>query len=284
MNAENFNFFKVIKNCNSNKENFYFTLIDSGEKAVFSDGEAIFFTDKNGFFASLKNKNNKISELAALKETGVFKISDNNALVYSEKIGTAKKIIICGAGHVSMPIIRLAKMIGCHVTVIDDRQIFAENAKNAGADVVLCENFENALSKIYGDLNTFFVIVTRGHLYDVECLRAILKKSRAYVGMMGSKRRVGIVREKLINDCHDENDVKNIHSPIGLAISAETPEEIAVSIIAEIIQVKNQNKSAESFSFEILDYILSEKNQNEEKILCTIVSKKGAAPRRRHFV
>ena len=94
--------------------------------------------------------------------------------------------------------------------------------------------------------------------------------------MMGSKRRVEIVKETLINDGYNYDDVMNLHAPIGLSINAGTPEEIAISIMAEIIEIKNQSKNIE-FPAEILKYILE--NENSKKILCTIVSKHGAGPR-----
>ena len=167
-------------------------------------------------------------------------------------------------------------MIGFHVTVIDDRPNFAENGRKAGADAVICDEFENALEKISGDLDTYFVIVTRGHQYDSECLRKILKKTSAYIGMMGLRRRVRIVKENMIDEGNDAEKVNAVHSPIGLAIKAQTHEEIAISIMAEIISVKNQLPSSE-YPKEILREILA--NDGGRKILFTIVAKKGSAPR-----
>ncbi|MDY6400159.1 MAG: XdhC/CoxI family protein [Synergistales bacterium] len=272
----NTKFFEIIKNSNPNKENISFTVIKGkglGEKAIFSDGECIFFSDYKGFLKSNFNL------LAKFHNTGIYTVE--NSLIYAEKISTEKKIIICGAGHVSMPIVKFAKILGFHVTVIDDREIFIENALKNGADVIICEPFESALSKIPGGFNSYFVIVTRGHRYDSECLRSILKKTYAYVGMMGSIRRVKIVRESLLNEGFDAGAVLGIHSPIGLAINAETPEEIAISIFAEIIQIKNKNRDFE-FSSEILDDILAAGHHETlpgRKVLCTIVSKQGAGPR-----
>ena len=109
--------------------------------------------------------------------------------VFRERAGHTPKLIVCGAGHVSMPIIRIGKMLGFSVTVLEDRPKFADNARVAGADEVLCLPFSEGLSRIKGDGDSWFVIVTRGHRYDTECLETILNKPRAYVGMMGSRRR-----------------------------------------------------------------------------------------------
>ena len=95
--------------------------------------------------------------------------------VFRERVRRAPKLVICGAGHVSMPIIRLGKMLGFTVTVLEDRPKFADNARAAGADHVLCETFREGLSQIKGDSDTWFVIVTRGHRYDSECLEAYFK-------------------------------------------------------------------------------------------------------------
>ena len=123
--------------------------------------------------------------------------TDAQTRVYHERIGRTPKMIICGAGHVSIPIIRMGKMLGFMMTVIEDRPKFADHARAAGADQVLCEPFADGLSQIRGDSDSWFIIVTRGHRYDTECLEAILNKPRAYVGMMGSRRRTALVKDQL---------------------------------------------------------------------------------------
>src|SRR5699024_5240603 len=89
--------------------------------------------------------------------------TESQTRIYRERIGRTPKMIICGAGHVSMPIIRMGKMLGFMVTVIEDRPKFADHARAAGADQVLCEPFADGLSKIRGDSDSWFIIVTRGH-------------------------------------------------------------------------------------------------------------------------
>lgn len=196
--------------------------------------------------------------------------------VYRERVRRAPKLVICGAGHVSMPIIRLGKMLGFTVTVLEDRPKFADNARAAGADHVLCETFREGLLQIQGDSDTWFVIVTRGHRYDSECLEAILGKESAYVGMMGSRRRVAAVKDQLAQNGVDPEKLDSVHTPIGLKISAETPEEIAVSIMAEIIQIKNGRERGSGYSEELLEALTDGK---QKAVLATIVSRKGSAPR-----
>ena len=204
--------------------------------------------------------------------------TESQTRIYRERIGRTPKMIICGAGHVSMPIIRMGKMLGFTVTVIEDRPKFADHARAAGADQVLCEPFADGLSKIRGDSDSWFIIVTRGHRYDTECLEAILQKPYAYVGMMGSRRRVAIVKDQLEAKGVCREALDGVHTPIGLKIGAETPEEIAVSVMAEIIQVKNAGSAKGGYSPELLDAVL-DPDDSREKVLATIISRKGSAPR-----
>ena len=204
--------------------------------------------------------------------------TDAQTRIYRERIGRTPKMIICGAGHVSMPIIRMGKMLGFTVTVIEDRPKFADHARAAGADQVLCEPFADGLSQIRGDSDSWFIIVTRGHRYDTECLEAILQKPYAYVGMMGSRRRVAIVKDQLEVKGVCREALDGVHTPIGLKIGAETPEEIAVSVMAEIIQVKNAGSAKGGYSPELLDAVL-DPDDSREKVLATIISRKGSAPR-----
>ena len=197
--------------------------------------------------------------------------------VFRERIGRQPKLIICGAGHVSVPIIKMGKMLGFAVTVLEDRPRFADNARAAGADTVVCEAFEKALEGIHGDSDSWFVIVTRGHRYDSICLENILHKTYAYVGMMGSRRRVAIVKDQLEESGISRETLDAVHTPIGLKIGAETPEEIAVSVMAEIIQVKNSREKGGGYSSEMMGALVSE--DGRKKVFATIVSRKGSAPR-----
>lgn len=214
-------------------------------------------------------------------------VLESGGKVFRERAGLPPHLVVCGAGHVSMPVIRIGKMIGFYVTVLEDRPKFADNARAAGADEVICLPFEAGLAGIEGNKNTWFVIVTRGHRYDEKCLEAILKKKYAYVGMMGSRRRVAIVKDQLEAKGVCREALDGVHTPIGLKIGAETPEEIAVSVMAEIIQVKNAGSGKDGktegfrtggYSPELLDAVL-DPDDSREKVLATIISRKGSAPR-----
>ena len=218
----------------------------------------------------------RMDDIDSLANAGGADACGTPARVFRERIRRAPKLVICGAGHVSMPIIHLGKMLGFTVTVLEDRPKFADNARAAGADHVFCEMFREGLARISGDRDTWFVIVTRGHRYDSECLEAVLGKEYAYVGMMGSRRRVAVVKDQLAQNGVDQEKLDSVHTPIGLKISAETPEEIAVSIMAEIIQIKNGREQGSGYSDELLEALTDGK---QKAVLATIISRKGSAPR-----
>ena len=208
----------------------------------------------------------------------VEKTQEENApAVFRERVCRMPKLIICGAGHVSMPIIRIGKMLGFFVTVLEDRPGFADHARAAGADRVICDSFENGLESVEGDSDSWFVIVTRGHRYDTICLERILYKNYAYVGMMGSRRRVALVKDQLAEQGISREILEGVHTPIGLKIGAETPEEIAVSVMAEIIQMKSARAKGGGYSPELLDAIFEP--DGRKRVLATIISRKGSAPR-----
>lgn len=202
----------------------------------------------------------------------------NGCRVFRERVGRTPKLIVCGGGHVSVPIIRIGKMLGFQVTVLEDRPKFADHARAAGADRVICRDFGSGLGQIRGDSDSWFVIVTRGHRYDTECLDAILRKDYAYVGMMGSRRRVAVVKDQLEQNGVSRESLDGVHTPIGLKIGAQTPEEIAVSVMAEIIEIKNSRGMSGGYSAELLEALLDGRDPRK-RVLATIVSRKGSAPR-----
>lgn len=265
-------FYQRVESMNPNCRNLSLTVIEGeafGEKAFISGGRIEWAEGETKFFRSHEK------EISKIQENGIFEI--DGVKVFCEILGRQKKMVICGGGHVSIAIIYLARMTGFHITVLEDRPKFADNARRAGADEVICETFEHGLTKISGDQDTFFIIVTRGHVYDQICLEQIVRKPHAYIGMMGSRRRVAQVKRTALERGADPKVIEELHSPIGLNIGAETPEEIAVSVLGEIIEVKNKENRSSIYSEEILDEILY--GEPGKKVLATIVARQGSAPR-----
>ncbi len=147
-------------------------------------------------------------------------------------------LYIFGGGHVSAQIIPLATRVGFKVEVIDDRPEFADPAKFPDADKVHQVPFEGVLGKIPVDESSYLVIVTRGHIHDKTVLEQCLRAKARYIGMIGSRRKKAMIYEKLLEEGFTKSDLDRVHAPIGLDIGAETPEEIAVSIVAELIAVR----------------------------------------------
>lgn len=168
--------------------------------------------------------------------------------VFIEPILSDPVLYVFGGGHVSKQIVPLASRVGFKTTVIDDRPEFADPSLFPDAWQVRHLGFEGLLDQLAVDDSSYLVIVTRGHIHDKTVLAQALRSSARYIGMIGSRRKRNLIYEKLIEDGFTKQDLERVHSPIGLAIGAETPEEIAVSIVGELIQVRASEGSAQGAS------------------------------------
>lgn len=151
-------------------------------------------------------------------------------------------VVIVGAGHVGRAVAHLAGWLGFRVVISDDRTELCTPEKTPGGDVYLPLEMSKIPEEMSVHKHTYFVLVTRGVDVDVEGIPSLLKTNAAYIGLIGSKRRWSHTREKLKEIGISEEEISKIKSPIGLDINAETPEEIAVSIMAEIIDQRNETK------------------------------------------
>ena len=147
-------------------------------------------------------------------------------------------LYIFGGGHVSAQIIPLASRVGFKVEVIDDRPEFADARKFPDAAKVHQYPFQDVVEKIPVDESSYLVIVTRGHIHDKTVLEQCLRSKAKYIGMIGSRRKKAMIYDKLLEEGFTKSDLNRVHAPIGLDIGAETPEEIAVSIVGELIQIR----------------------------------------------
>jgi Xanthine and CO dehydrogenases maturation factor, XdhC/CoxF family len=153
---------------------------------------------------------------------------------------TVVKLLILGGGHIALPLAAMAKILGYEITVVDDRPFFANSARFSTADTIICNDFEKALDGIDINPQTFVVIITRGHRYDKVCLRKVIGQPASYIGMIGSRKRVKALIAELEEEGVPSELLQKLYSPIGLKIGAETPEEIAVSILSELIKVQKE--------------------------------------------
>jgi xanthine dehydrogenase accessory factor len=147
------------------------------------------------------------------------------------------RTVILGGGHISRPLAAMLALVGYEVTVVDDRPDFADRRHFPPGSEVVCNGFRAFMDTFTADAATAVVIVTRGHRHDLECLRAVLGQPAAYIGMIGSRRKVAAVFALLREEGADERLLARVRAPIGLDIGAEGPAEIALSVAAEIVAV-----------------------------------------------
>lgn len=241
-----------------------------GEKALYIEDELVYKSQNSKLLTDIAR------EIINSKNDGISETGQG--LIFTEAFGIRPRIIVCGAGTVGLEVIKLGKMLGHTIIVLEDRQEYADKASELGADEVYCEEFEAGLNRIEEGKADYYVVVTREHQFDKLCIEKILNRKHEYVGMMASKNRGIILKEALISEGLGRDVVENIHTPIGLSINAQTPSEIAVSILAQIIQIRNGIAKTEGYSKEILSGILSEA-ADKRLILATIVKRVGSAPR-----
>ncbi len=191
------------------------------------------------------------SALAVLKE-GVprmvsFELTEDQGkllcggkvLVYIEPLLAAPHLIILGAGHVGKALSRTGKFLGFRITVVDDREEYANEKNMPDADTIVVTDFQDVFSRVSVDDGSYIVIATRGHDHDSDALKAALHTKAGYIGLLGSKRKKTLLLENLEKEGFSREDIGRVITPAGIPIGSVTPEEIAISIMAQIIQTRN---------------------------------------------
>ena len=148
------------------------------------------------------------------------------------------RVLILGGGHVGVKIAEACRLAGYPYLVADDRKEFANPERFPEALAIINEKPHEAVAAAGADADTYAVIVTRGHLADLESLRAVLGKPWRYAGMIGSRKKVRLMLEQALADGFDPAWVAAVCAPIGLDIGAETPEELAIAIVGELVAVR----------------------------------------------
>lgn len=205
-------------------------------------------------------------------------------VVYTRAFLPPQRLILLGGGHVCQPLSRYAADLEFDVAVVDDRPSFANAVRFPEAGQVICDSFEHAIGQLSIAKYDFVCVITRGHRHDAACLRVLLAGEQPrYLGLIGSRRRTIELFNMLEEEGFDRAKIDRIHTPIGLSIGAETPKEIAISILAELISVRS-SRSAErestrlaltSHEPELLQYLLANK---EPCALAVVVEKSGSTP------
>ena len=219
------------------------TRIDKESDASFGNSHAIVYADgrvKSG----LRLSEDWTRPYLSLKQTLTARRQDDDSLVLLEPLRAMPTLYIFGGGHVSLDLARLANIVDFRVVVMDDRIEYANRERFPFAWKILRRPYDHATEGIVLDDSAYVVIVTRGHIHDLDVLRQVIGDKAHYIGMIGSKRKRDLIYEQLRREGVEERLLEQVHSPVGLSIHAETPAEIAVSIVAELIQVKNERSGA----------------------------------------
>jgi xanthine dehydrogenase accessory factor len=155
--------------------------------------------------------------------------------IFVEPVLPTPKMVIFGAGHISMQLSRIASIAGFKTTIVDNRPVYANKERFPEAEGIYSDTFEQAFEEITPGENTYVVIVTRGHVEDQNVLRWAVQTNARYIGMIGSKRKIRSITQQLESEGIARDRLERVHMPIGLEIGAVTPEEIAVAVVAEVI-------------------------------------------------
>lgn len=257
----------------------------SQKKFLLTEGNLGSYNFTSGFDEMVCEKARYALETGNLQ---FIKASENEAFLI-EPYFPEPRLIILGGGHIAKPLAEFGTRAGFSVTVIDDRPSFANKERFPTAERVICEGFEKCFDLVNLNESSFVVIVTRGHRHDMDCLRQVLKYDTAYTGMIGSKRRVKSVLDQMLSEGFPKDKIDKVNAPIGLDIGAVTPEEIAFSIISQVISYRRHvnkkigdNKSLKCNWPEFDKDVLLElcKADDTPKSIITIVSTKGSVPRK----
>ena len=159
--------------------------------------------------------------------------------LFVEGFTTPPTVVLVGGGHVARATYALARLLGYRVYVVDDRPQFANKERfPEAADTVVVSDYTSALDQIPVNANTFIVVATRGHWFDDLALEAAVRSPAGYVGLLGSKRKTILIYQRLLELGVAPERLRQVHAPIGLAIGALTPEELAVSVMSEIVMYR----------------------------------------------
>lgn len=165
------------------------------------------------------------------------------SLLFLEPIFPLPQLVIAGAGHIGQALTRLGSFLNFEVTVIDDRPEYANKKMLPEADHILVEEIGKAVQNFPASADTYLVIVTRGHRHDGEALRHCIASQAAYIGMIGSRRKIKLMRKKFLEkEWATPDQFDRVHAPIGLDIHSKTIEEIAISIAAQLVLVRSQSQ------------------------------------------
>lgn len=207
-----------------------------------------------------------------------------DGVCYVRNFRPGERLILLGGGHIAQPLCTFAAALGFSVVVVDDRPFFANKTRFPEAEGICCDAFHSAIEKLAIRDSDYIAVITRGHRYDADCLRAILPGTMPkYLGMIGSMRRTVGLLNLLEEEGHSRALLDQIHTPIGLDIGALTTQEIAISIVAELIRCRRQKTdrrarstilACEEVDIPLLEFLANDK----PKALLLVYETSGSTP------
>lgn len=249
---------KAVEAAKGGRRYAFATVVDSTLKGTprKSGAKMIVFEDGSAYGSIGGGRNEKAAQAQCLKAIKSGKprfisynyfgnkgesICGGQIKVFIEPFVGFKTLVICGAGHIGLPLSLIGKMLGFTVTVLDQRKEFASKKRFPHADRIVVGRYAPCLRKLAADVNTFVMVVTPGNEYDFECLKAVISKDFGYIGVISSKAK----RIKFLNRLKaagvSQKCLNRVRIPAGIDIGAQTPEEIAVSIAAELVKINNKD-------------------------------------------
>jgi xanthine dehydrogenase accessory factor len=183
--------------------------------------------------------------LTPLNGGGIGTECGGEAEIFIEPVGFGSKLLIFGAGHIAEALYKIASVLGMGIEIVDERPEYARVERFPGA-IVRCAEISELDAEGLITPDTYAIIVTHGHGNDREALKFLLGHGAAYVGMIGSHRKVKVLFDSLAKDGADREELASVYAPIGLNIGAESPQEIALSILSEIVAIQKLGKSSDS--------------------------------------
>jgi xanthine dehydrogenase accessory factor len=182
--------------------------------------------------------------LRGKRQGGIGAMCGGKATVLVEVLGAGERLLVCGGGHIGLSLARMGAELGFRVTVVEPRRDYSSAGRfPEGVEILRARPADRrALSLV--DADTYVVILTHSHLLDKEALRALAPSAARYIGMIGSREKVRRVLAELAREGVERGSLRRVHAPVGLDIGAETPAEIAVAILAEMVHVRRRSASS----------------------------------------
>lgn len=237
---------RTLELINNNEKGTLLSFLSNGLGSDCTERRMLVAAD-GAVLGSLPQCKDRVLDWAKTNKSRLFVGSEPDQLVFADPINTASELVLCGAGHVANCVAPLAKMAGFRVVIVDDREEFSNIERYPSADEVLVLPFDSMFDHIDVDDKSYIAILTRGHTHDRTVLKAALTTDAAYIGMVSSSRKRALLFESLEADGFDRERLEQIRTPIGLNIAAETPEEIAISIVGELIKVRAEKEGGRFF-------------------------------------